>query len=151
MPLRSPRPCIFSNNRRIFSEYLPVKLIFGNITVKLKLNLGISALWKKESIIIIVVPKNGCDKVGLRFSAYFNFSTTNLLGPYTMSELNLALNSGPRRKLILSSAIGSSDGVVKPSPRSPLANFGRNFSTSRNIHSSGFGRFREHVDMVDAI
>lgn len=44
VPRTSPRPWIFNNNRCIFNEYFPVKLIFGNITVKLKLKFGISAL-----------------------------------------------------------------------------------------------------------
>lgn len=148
---------MLSSSRRIFNEYFPVKAISGNITVKLKLSFGISALngtgnqTNQSSLLLLIIYCARETSINRNYlHIHLSFSTTNWLGPLTINELNLAWNSGPRRKLILSKANGSSGGVVKPSPKSPVANFGRNLSTSRKMQSSGLGRFREHAVIVDA-
>ena len=75
---------------------------------------------------------------------------TNLLGPLTRMLLKTALNSLPRRMSMLSIFSGSRGGVAKPSPKSPAAKAGRSFSTDWMMHSSGRGRLREQVWMVEA-
>lgn len=51
---------------------------------------------------------------------------------------------------MLSMCRGSSGGVLNPSPRSPIARDGRSLFTASMMHSSGRGRFREQVSIVDA-
>lgn len=82
---------------------------------------------------------------------YFNFLRTNLLGPLTHKLENVAVNSGPCLKWILSKYIGSSGTVLNPSPKSPSVNGCLNFSTSAAMHFSGFRKFREHGVIDDAI
>lgn len=54
VPLIGPRPWMLNNSKRIFNEYLPVNVNFGNCTVKLNVKLGISALqnesWKTTKV-----------------------------------------------------------------------------------------------------
>lgn len=76
--------------------------------------------------------------------------TTKLLGPLTKILLNVALNSGPCLKWMLSKKSGSSGTVLKPSPRSPTVNPSRNLLISSRMHFSGFGKLREHVVIDDA-
>lgn len=82
---------------------------------------------------------------------YFNFFTTNLLGPFTHRLENVAVKSGPCLKWIFSRYNGSSGIVLNPSPKSPSASGCLNFSTSANRHGSGFGKFREQAVIDDAV
>lgn len=81
---------------------------------------------------------------------YLSFETMKLLGPFTKRLLKVALKSGPRLNWMLSNPNGSSATVFTPSPKSPVANLCRSPLIVFNIHSLGFGVFREHVVMVEA-
>lgn len=91
-------------------------------------------------------------KMNINFgSIYFNFFTTNLLGPFTHKLENVAVKSGPCLKWIFSRYSGSSGIVLNPSPKSPIASGCLIFSTSSKIHFSGFAKFREHGVIDDAV
>lgn len=81
---------------------------------------------------------------------YFNFFKMNLLGPFTHKLENVAMKSGPCLKCIFSKYNGSSGTVLNPSPKSPVASGFLNFSTSSEMHFSGFAKFREHGVIDDA-
>lgn len=83
-------------------------------------------------------------------TTHFILGIVNVLGPLTKILLNVAVKSGPRLKWMMSSASGSSGTVLTPSPRLPVARFGRNLLISSRIHFSGAGKFREHVFIDDA-
>lgn len=84
-----------------------------------------------------------------RIDSHLNFETTKLLGPFTRRLLNDAMNSGPRLNWILSKPNGSR-ATVFLSPKSPVANRGRNPFMMSSMHSLGFATLREQVFIAEA-
>lgn len=60
------------------------------------------------------------------------------------------MKSGPRLKWIFPKFIGSIGTVLRPSPKSPVANLGLKSFIEFKIHWLKFGSFREQIFIVDA-